>query len=590
MSVDVQLPELLRNIGLQNLTSFLKGQVGIETVECLKCFTCEELKDVGVERLGDRLKLVLAGSGGATAVPVPNPGGLKKFFDNQDTFLREYHRDIVEQGVDSTQLLAEASDTDLDAELGISKAGHRKMLSIQIKKHNSQLLEEKNGENNGTVMSNMLAGRGGYRGKSSNSESASPTPSSRPKSSRPMFSTLADTTDDVNEASSKSKIGQLHMSTVKPATSDGRHTPISLDDDYSSGLSSFSKPSPLTKSPLVSSVTDRPKRHHGARRTSTSLENVLRQKELEPITQSCVINVFENGRIYKDGAAFFKNVSIPPGVRDLKRICAVITRALGWNTASYDIGAREVAQLWGFSGKLLTAEDIVPKSWVIAGTANSVFNNNSSSTPTSTDRKDDSTGEPVFMRLSQPEGFTGVQKTKHARSTLATRYSASKYAPDKLKNKDRLQIHKEKVKKQALATVGTPSGGKELSGSSYSDCQSALSRSTGSAASSSATGGAKEAKKVLSTSVSKKPTPKATGTRSGSGGTNNGRVSPAPTTAEPATAAAKATSTSTNAPAATGKTSPAPIVSATTLNGLPGSYTDLPETARELESANKYVP
>ena len=566
MSVDVQLPELLRNIGLQNLTSFLKGQVGIETVEYLKIFSCEKLKDVGVERLGDRLKLVLAGSGGAAAVPVPNPGGLKRFFDNQDSYLREYHRDIVEQGVDSTQLLEEATDADLDVELGISKAGHRNMLSIQIKKYNSQLLEEKNGGNNGTVMSNMLAGRGGYRGKASTTtDASSPTLSSRPKSARPMFSTLADNIEaDGNDlaGSNKSKIGQLHMSTVKPA-SDGRQTPV--EDDYSSGLSSFSKPSPSTKSPLLSSVSDRPKRHggHGVRRTSTSLENVLRQKELEPITQSCVINVFENGRICQDGVAFAKSVCIPPGVRDMKRICAVITRALGWNTASYDIGAREVAQLWAFNGKPLSAEDIVPKQWVIAGTANSVFNNNNSSisstATTAADRREDSSSD-IFTRLSQPEGFTGVQKSKHAR-TFVTRYS-SKYS-EKVKHKDRLQSHKEKQvkKREALATVGTPVGGRELSGSSYSDGASALSRSTGSAASSVAASVGVKDKKPLSTSVSKKPAPKAS-TETNSG--NNGKLSPL----------------------TANKVSSAPYTSATC---LPGSFTDFPETAKELESQNKYV-
>ncbi|KAJ9460135.1 hypothetical protein DIPPA_00467 [Diplonema papillatum] len=541
---------LLRGIGLQHLSSLLKSN-GVDDADTLGCFTTDELKQLGVERHGDRMKLLIAARAGKHTLPAPSSESIKVFFQREDT-LNEYLDNVLAQGIDSIQLLQMVDESALEADLGIQKPGHRKKLLLRLKERGSVpgnplgdnpaglpvMHQGSSGNNGGSSNTNSnsnsaaaaaaaAARRGaenasppvknGFSNRSStrslsgrsssnttspgrqhsppaapaqrypsyNAASTAASPASSPQSVRPkssthrlQLSTLDPYKSDrptvaANKAwddstQSRATAGKAHvrissnptMLSSLSATSegyttgsnDGRATP----DEVELGISSSSTNASLVnaalsmKSPsqfgsivMPDSRPDRSKRANPVpvgRRPSQMNDYFRKGLDESGIEKGKLVKVFENGRIKDErGFMLYKTVALKPReTRDMQVICNVITRALGWNNPRTNIyrqgddaaGNRIVSCLWAFNGRpLLDKDDILDGMWVVAGVANSSFQNstgertqysaNNGAGPPA--RKLSMSASCWADRLSNPDFFTGVQKDRHKSDTTVGR-------------------------------------------------------------------------------------------------------------------------------------------------------------------------
>eukprot|EP00754_Rhynchopus_humris_P016749 Rhum_TRINITY_DN14529_c15_g2::Rhum_TRINITY_DN14529_c15_g2_i1::g.97005::m.97005 len=139
MGHSTSLRELLRALNLTHYLDLLQNN-GIDDPDTLACFAHNELKDMGIGKHGDCLKLVLGAREGVNSVPLSKPEDVKVLFEKEESLL-EYYDAVVEHRLDSIALLAMITEMEMDTELKITKAGHRKKLLLRLRERQAAQAE-----------------------------------------------------------------------------------------------------------------------------------------------------------------------------------------------------------------------------------------------------------------------------------------------------------------------------------------------------------------------------------------------------------------------------------------------------------------
>eukprot|EP01064_Diplonema_japonicum_P014779 TRINITY_DN22493_c0_g1_i1.p1 TRINITY_DN22493_c0_g1~~TRINITY_DN22493_c0_g1_i1.p1 ORF type:complete len:870 (+),score=210.52 TRINITY_DN22493_c0_g1_i1:208-2817(+) len=505
----MSLETLMRRIGLSHRISILTAQ-GVDDAPTLGAFSQHELKGLGIEVLGERVKMLTAAQKGLSAVPLPSKEDLKSFFDKEEA-LSEYYERVTCAGIDSLSLLGMIQEPELESELDM-KPGHRKKLMLKLKER----------ETAQATTPPSTAPQSNYSGVS---PVASPTMSNRPKSSthRLNLSTLSE--DDPQPGKSETKLSRSWgLSSIEDVPS-GRKSPraghsrtssLQLISDTSKILGTPSSCSEnldgscdsmattrlnrsqtttrafSTRSPARVSTffmpdqrPDNSKRAAVSGRRPSQLNDFVRkgyQGSDAATDKSLLVKVFDNGRIKDErGHLLYKVIALKPKeIRDMQIVHNVITRALGWNNNKASIyrqgndaaGGCEVGKLWHFNGKPITSqEDFMDQMWIIAGTANSTFQNSTGETPVLSGPSGvilqsvgkGTKGTPWADRLSSPEFFTGTQKDKHSSTMRSGRGSIRvTKGPIKARMLDvRKQVASTKKDISSLVTTPTQSTSKQ---------------------------------------------------------------------------------------------------------------------------------
>eukprot|EP01059_Diplonema_ambulator_P026117 TRINITY_DN4329_c0_g1_i2.p1 TRINITY_DN4329_c0_g1~~TRINITY_DN4329_c0_g1_i2.p1 ORF type:complete len:715 (+),score=197.48 TRINITY_DN4329_c0_g1_i2:128-2272(+) len=468
MTGDIPIDQVMRSIGLSHRTSILTSQ-GVDDSSTLGAFTANELKDIGVEKLGERVKMLIAARTGFNSVPLPAKEDLKSFFDKEEA-LSEYYARVAAAGIDSIALLGMITETDMEQELDM-KPGHRKKLLLRLKERNAGRLS-----------------------------ASPPPPASMPPLHVPSVSPIASPT--MGTTRHKSATQRLNLSTVSeddpqpkhdakplsrswglssideapvigrksPRTGHARTNSLQLYDSAkifgtssstsdilegsgdsiitsrmnrsSTTTRAFSTRSPgrgLSSYSMPDQRPDNSKRVVHSRRPS-QLNDFMRKGYSSNDTgaeKGLLIKVFTNGRILDESNnhLLYKVISLKPReMRDIQIVYNVITRALGWNNSRASIyrqgndaaGSCEVGKLWQFNGKPITSpDDFSDNMWVVAGTANSGFQGGTGeaihSSGVDHTVKGSSKATSWADRLSNPEFFTGTQKGKHSAAVKSGR-------------------------------------------------------------------------------------------------------------------------------------------------------------------------
>ena len=338
--------------------------------------------------------MLLAAREGIAAVPAPSKKDVKSFFEREES-LSEYLDAVVQQGLDSVALLGMVSEGDMEPELGISKAGHRKKLWLRMQEHNSS---PQNSPQHGAAAQ-----------VTSPSNNSSSTPASftrpvRPTHTRLNLSTISD--DDVTQihnASTGSNVSTNSISMLPssvssaplPSSTQGSAKGWSVSSfmdvperastpGYSGGVGRLLSPAEDTApgdgfgvssashlamrrvSPRhfsrTSTCSTAPKKYSLANRVNSQPVGKSRasggdlkysdfnDNTAEPTPASApppkknddklkILKVFENGRTKDErGCMLSKHVTIPytPNIA-METIYKVITRNLGWHNSNCNI-------------------------------------------------------------------------------------------------------------------------------------------------------------------------------------------------------------------------------------------------------------